>query len=97
MPIELFLKSTLTEVHFYLQAYMKSYDEKKQEVDNNAWLNGVYVLYAIGSCLSSNNKYPEKPISLDEYEKKNMTIEQLRQIEENKIRQYMSGGGTNGR
>lgn len=49
-------------------------DRKKQEEDFNmrnfnAWLNGIYVAQAIGSCFSKQDKYPEQPIDFKESKK----------------------------
>ena len=96
----MFWESTLDEIYYYFEIYKKSYEQiQKNEMlkkDYDSWLLGLYVKSSILSSLTKDNKYPEKPFGLKE-EQKPMTLEEARRIEENKIRQYMSGGGRNGR
>ena len=42
----------------------------------NAWLNGIYIAQAIGSCFSKQAKYPEQPIDFNKKQdgKKDATI-----------------------
>lgn len=46
--------------------YKKDYEQKKQDevrmADYTAWLNGWYVMHAIGAVANSKNKYPEKTL-----------------------------------
>lgn len=79
----------------YAEAYNQKEKNKITMIDYNSWLIGVYVAKAISSCFERSCKYPDKPFGI--IEQKPMTLEEARKIEENKIRQYMSGGGRNGR
>jgi hypothetical protein len=49
-------------------AYRKKKDFERQEwqykSNTEAWMCGVYVMRAVGSCLSSNNKYPQHPLPM---------------------------------
>lgn len=100
IPDNIFWDSTLKEVHYLMECYSESYNykirNKIEMIDYQSWLSGVYIAKAIQSCFSKSGNYPEKPFGLKE-EQKPMTLEEARRIEENKIRQYMSGGGRNGR
>ncbi len=95
--------STLEELYDILQIYLKVYENKRktemEKLETTCYVNGIYMLRAIAPFFGGE-KFPEKPIGIlvdvKEQEKK-LTLQELRQIEENKIRQYMSGGGINGR
>ena len=73
-----------------LWAYRKSYMDKmklQQETDNfNAWLNGLYVYVATGSCLS-NKAYILKP-----YDFSKTAEEQIVEERENSIKEQLKRG-----
>lgn len=55
-----------------MKPFAKAFKQKKEEafttMNYTAWLNGIYVANAIGSCLSKNSHYPEKPIEFNNKE-----------------------------
>ena len=48
----------------YHSLYMKRLEEKQQEMDYYAWLQGFYVCKAIACCFSKGQKYPKEPVYL---------------------------------
>lgn len=48
-----------------LNMYWEEYEKKRQEdvdlIDYTAWLNGRYIMRAIGATMVNENEYPEKP------------------------------------
>lgn len=65
----------LTEEYFYtlnpkrLIRLVKAYRKREQEEKNlQAYLNGIYVMYAVGSCLSKKVEYPHKPLDFGQTE-----------------------------
>lgn len=52
----------------FAKAFKSKQEEKQATINYTAWLNGIYISRAIGSCFSKDNHYPEKPIDLFEKE-----------------------------
>ena len=50
-----------------LEAFVKAYRQRMElqaKLDNqNAWLHGQYVAYAVAACLSKKAKYPKQPFA----------------------------------
>lgn len=58
------------------------------EIETAAYVNGIYVARAIGSSMGKNNKYPEKPLGIfdfDKQEEKTMTEDEIKQARENLV------------
>ena len=49
--------------------YVKAEKYRQTKLNNQLWIEGIYIRLAIGSCLSKGVKYPEKPIPLTEHDK----------------------------
>lgn len=65
MSEEDFWKSNPHKIKFHLEAYKL---KKKNEISMNnefAWLQGVYISHAIGSCFSKKHSYPKDPLKID--------------------------------
>lgn len=45
----------------YQKAYIQKKKEEFEQIETMAWLNGRYVMSAVGACFSKNAKYPELP------------------------------------
>lgn len=45
----------------YHSLYTRKMEQRQQEIDYCAWLQGVYICKAIASCFSKNQKYPKEP------------------------------------
>lgn len=43
-----------------------------EEMNFNSWMMGIYMSYSMASVLGDNSNYPEKPLSLFEYEEDEM-------------------------
>ena len=54
--------------------YEEAYLEKLKERDIFNWQMGVYMQYAIGSCLAKECKYPTSPIFSAKEKKKQLTM-----------------------
>ena len=75
IPYETFWKLNPRIMSIYQDAYNKRLQEKYEDLDYAAWLNGMYVMNAIGSAFNKNSKYPEAPISKSK-EQKTLTPEE---------------------
>ncbi|MCB7336326.1 hypothetical protein LI010_19925 [Enterocloster aldenensis] len=53
---------TPADVREQIKAYMDNRRDSIQQLEYAAWLNGIYVVRAIG-CTFGNKKYPENPIT----------------------------------
>ena len=52
-----------------LPYYRKAYALKRREENEKLWMQGIYILRAIGSIVpGSNSKYPDEPLPLTEEE-----------------------------
>lgn len=49
------------------KVYENMYKLQQADQDRQAWLNGIYVMYSIASCLSKDTKYPEEPLASDSF------------------------------
>lgn len=64
------------------------YKEQREEADKekavmqdvSAWMNGLYVLSAIGCVLSKDSKYPEHHMLVGEVEEEEMSEEEIEEI-----------------
>lgn len=54
-------------MQIYQESKQKELEEQSKLMDYSAWLNGVYVAKAIGSCFSNKVKYPVNPITLQQH------------------------------
>lgn len=39
-------------------------EQRAKDVNETAWINGIYMCHAIGSCLSKKAKYPSEPLEI---------------------------------
>jgi hypothetical protein len=58
MPYDLFWFGDPQDYFVYADAY----NEKQKEKDVLNWQLGQYIQFAVGSCLESKCKYPQKPM-----------------------------------
>ena len=59
-----FLKTNPKILFYYQTEYIRQQKEKAIKDNENAWLQGLYVANAIGSCFGKNKKYPKQPLDL---------------------------------
>jgi hypothetical protein len=77
VPYETFWNLSPKRLEPFVEAHKKKFEQSNQL----AWINGLYVAHAIGSCFSKSNKYPSKPIDFS----KNSNIEELSNAEKFKM------------
>lgn len=67
-----------------LSIYKKQQDDHEREAavmqDISAWMNGIYVLKAIGCVLSKEASYPEKHMLVGNEHSEELTEEELEEI-----------------
>lgn len=71
-----------------LPYFRKAYALKREEINQQLWLEGFYILQAIGTALSDEVTYPEEPFALTDEAAKSQE-ERRRQIEIDNARAYM--------
>ena len=47
-------------MHIYAKEHEKEMQRQADLLDYSAWLNGLYVLRAIGAAIDNKSKYPEE-------------------------------------
>lgn len=57
-------------MNLYQEEYVRTKEEEMKLMDILAYYQGLYVQRAISSCFSKRAKYPKKPFSLQNEEKK---------------------------
>lgn len=57
-------------MYMYQDNYIKEKEEQIKMMDAAAYYQGLYVRQAIASCFSKKEKYPKKPLSMKNDEKK---------------------------
>lgn len=62
----------------YQEAYLQKKREEFEQIETMAWLNGRYVMSAVGACFSKNAKYPELPQRNNNSEKNEGITDELR-------------------
>jgi hypothetical protein len=62
VPYEIFDSLNPRKLKPFRKAYKQLKEEEMATANRNAWMNGMYVAHAIGSCFSKNSKYPSQPI-----------------------------------
>lgn len=70
---EQFLKINPKILFYYQTEYIRQQKEKAIKDNENAWLQGLYVTNAIGSCFGKNKKYPKQPLDLGLEPKETLT------------------------
>lgn len=45
----------------YRKFYERKLEESRKRLDEQSWMDGIYVAHAIGATFSKNGKYPKKP------------------------------------
>lgn len=71
-----------------LPYYRKAYALRREEINQQLWLQGVYFIHAVGCVLSDEETYPTEPYPLTE-EAARARDERNRQIEIDNARAYM--------
>lgn len=66
IPYSDFLKMTPRILGVYRDEYERKAQENADMIDYTAWLHGLYVMKAVGSCLNEKNKYPSERLGLGE-------------------------------
>lgn len=62
MPTREFWNEEPNLLWTYLSLYNKKIQQKQEEMDFYAWLQGAYVCKAIACCFAKGQKYPKEPI-----------------------------------
>lgn len=62
MPTREFWNEEPSLLWTYLSLYNKKIQQKQEEIDFCAWLQGFYVYKAVACCLAKGQKYPKEPI-----------------------------------
>ena len=92
----------------FLDIYEQNQREERDRMNFHAYMTGIYVRDAIGTCFSKNGKYPDKPYDLRSQEEKasaispeeyarRMILMQEYQDKERKLQEKFGGGEMNGR
>lgn len=68
MTKQQYMHSTPKDVRMHIEIYTEKLKYESQVVEYSAWLNGLYVLRAIGNAFSKKSKYPKKPFLHDSEE-----------------------------
>ena len=71
-----------------LPYYRKAYALKREEINQQLWLQGVYFLNAIGCAFSKEAQYPSEPLPLTEEDVRKRE-EKRKQTEIDNARAYM--------
>lgn len=61
---ELFWRLNPKKMEAFEEAFIKRTKLNQQQDNVNAWLNGIYMSYAIASCFGKNSQYPSEPINV---------------------------------
>ena len=64
IPYETFWKLNPKLIKPFAKVFKNKKEEEREIINYTAWLNGIYVSRAIGSCFSKENHYPQSPIDL---------------------------------
>lgn len=67
-----FFHSTPNEINMQIEAYWNTVKRQYEFAEYQAWLNGLYDAWAIGTCFNKKTKYPENPL-----EKKSKEISEI--------------------
>ena len=67
-----FFHSTPNEIYMQMEAYRENLNQQYEFAEYQAWLNGLYDVWAIGTCFDKKTKYPENPL-----EKKSKEISEV--------------------
>lgn len=59
-----FFHLTPNEIYLHIQSFKEHVEERAREIEYAAWLNGSYVVAAIGTSFCKNISYPENPLSV---------------------------------
>lgn len=72
----------------FFEADKIRFKNKMSDMETSAYVNGIYVAKAVGACLSKGSKYPEKPLGIFEFDKreeKELTEEEIKLAREKLI------------
>lgn len=67
-----FFHSTPNDIFMQMEAYQENIRRQYEYAEHQAWLNGLYDVWAIGTCFDKKTKYPENPL-----EKKSKEISEI--------------------
>lgn len=70
------MHSTPAAIQLFLTAYAERRKEEMELREQTAWLNGVYVLRAIGAAFDKKSRYPDNPIVEKEKRRTDFTDEE---------------------
>lgn len=93
LDIDLFWQLNPARLKPFVEAYEQKLHEERDSVNQQAYLIGAYVQYAIASCFSKEAKYPDKPFDIkdnkeiEEWKSSDAYKEQERLIVECRIKQ----------
>lgn len=66
-----------------LKPYLIAYDNIEKRKNRDMWIQGLYIMNAVGACFSKDAKYPSEPIDFTP-----KTIEEQVEEADFKFRQY---------
>ena len=69
-----------TKLKPFFEADKIKLKNRMSEIETSAYVNGIYVARAVGACFSKGSKYPEKPLGIfdfDKREQKELTEEEI--------------------
>lgn len=61
----------------YLSLYNKKMQQRQEEIDFCAWLQGFYVAKAVACCLDKGSKYPREPVYIKQQELQRQTKQNI--------------------
>ena len=64
IPLDLFMKLNPRLMERYQPYFQEQLKQRREDISDAGWTNGLYVGRAIGSCFSKNTKYPDEPLKL---------------------------------
>lgn len=72
IPVDIFWTLNPKLMYLYQEEYIKEKEEEIKMMDAAAYYQGLYVQQAIASCFDKKAKYPKKPLSIMQEEKRQL-------------------------
>lgn len=79
MSYDAFMQSTPKVIKLTIDAYWENQKKSWEKIEYQSWLNGYYVMNAVGANFSRRVKYPENPLK-----KEAVVVEDMELSEEEK-------------
>lgn len=64
IPLFVFWKLNPVKLQRYQTFFVEQLKQKRKEISEQGWTNGLYVGRAIASCFPKGKKYPDEPLVL---------------------------------